>query len=314
MKPWLWLPPSWAHNLSQIYLKSYGHIFSAPIPKWKSFSWRGLQFPNRLGIAGGVDKNGEYLKSFWALGCGFLEIGTITPLPQEPNPGKILDRDVIAMSVWNKMGFPGKGASYVHHQLSQIKQRPTPLFINIGKNRATPNEDAASDYLLGLKKFKDIADAFVINISSPNTKGLRQIQGADSLAKFLRPLLGIQPRPVLLKLSPDLSDSELESTLKTSHELGIDGWVLGNTTTSMTAEGGTSGKPLAPLAKHQLLMTTKFLGAGRGDKLIISVGGVLTPEDVAERLTMGADLVEVYAALVLEGPKFFKRTANYFNI
>lgn len=322
MKPWLWLPSQCAHDLSHLFLKSYGHFFQTEVPHWRSFQWRGIDFPNRLGIAGGVDKNGDYINSLWSLGCGFLEIGTVTPKPQAPNPGKIIDRFNSGAAIWNKMGFPGKGADYLQNKLEALKNsgiKKTPILINIGKNRDTKNVDAYQDYLHCMNKLAHLADAFVINISSPNTKDLRQIQEQESLAEFLKQLIGKQSKPVLLKLSPDVTEAELSNILNTSADLGIDGWVLSNTTTSRPAgipfpsEGGMSGKPLAEISKQRLKSAVKILGAIRGDKLIISVGGVLTPDDVEERLNLGADLVEVYAALVFDGPFFFKKTARYFN-
>ncbi len=322
MKPWLWLPSGCAHNLSDIFLKSYGHFVHADVPQWRSFLWRGIDFPNRLGIAGGVDKNGDYINSLWSLGCGFLEIGTVTPKAQNPNPGKIIDRINKESALWNKMGFPGKGAEYLQNKLELLEKvgtKKTPILINIGKNRTTSNEDAYQDYLYCMKRLSHLADAFVINISSPNTKDLRQIQEQKSLAQFLKQLVGKQNKPLLLKLSPDVSESELSNILITSADLGIDGWVLSNTTISrppglpFPSEGGMSGKPLAEISKQRLKSAIKILGSKRGDKLIISVGGVLTPDDVKERLNLGADLVEVYAALVFDGPFFFRKTAKYFN-
>ncbi|OQW48457.1 MAG: dihydroorotate dehydrogenase [Proteobacteria bacterium SG_bin7] len=322
MKPWLWIPPKWAHNLSDIFLKSYGQFIHGEIPKWRSFRWRGIEFANRLGIAGGVDKNGDYIDSLWSLGSGFLEIGTVTPRPQDPNPGKVMDRDNKELAIWNKMGFPGKGADYVQKILensSKTENKKTPIFINIGKNRSTRNEDAYQDYLYCMTKLSPLADAFVINISSPNTKDLRKIQEQDALHQFLKQLVGKQRKPLLLKLSPDVTEVELSNILNTSADLGIDGWVLNNTTVSrppglpFPSEGGMSGRPLAEISKRQLKLAISILGPKRRDKLIISVGGVLTPENVKERLDLGADLVEVYAALIFDGPFFFKKTASYFN-
>ncbi|MCX7978917.1 MAG: quinone-dependent dihydroorotate dehydrogenase, partial [Bdellovibrionaceae bacterium] len=148
MNPWLYLKSEWAHDLAQWALPFLG-LFSEPVPpEWNPLVWRGLRFPNRLGVAGGADKNADFLRAWWSLGAGFVEVGTVTPRPQGPNPGKILDRDVNSQSMWNRMGFPSAGAIEVQANLRAWgPERPSPVFVNIGKNRDTPNADAVSDYL-----------------------------------------------------------------------------------------------------------------------------------------------------------------------
>lgn len=325
MRPWLLLPATWSHKLSEYYLDFYGRIFSPNILPWKPLHWRGLEFKNRLGIAGGVDKNADFVNAFWALGAGFLELGTITPLPQRPNDGKIIDRNINEMSVWNKMGFPSQGIEYAKNNLDKIFTRHSPILINIGKNRNTALEDAPKDYLHGLLAFHANADAFVINISSPNTQGLRQIQESSALKNFLQHTLSPYrdkytdlAKPILLKLSPDIDDDSFKEVLDICVEFNIDGWVLCNTTIAREpnsiypAEGGMSGKPLADKSKKALRTAIAHLGNSRRDRLIISVGGIFKPEDIQERIELGADLVEVYSSLVFNGPRFFADCAKYF--
>jgi dihydroorotate dehydrogenase len=323
MKPWLLLPPQWAHDLGPFGLKLYSLFHSGPTPVWKSFTWKNLVFKNPLGLAGGVDKNAESLKEWWALGAGFVEVGTLTPKPQSANPGKIIDRDNERGALWNKMGFPSHGADEVYFNLRAYDYKPTPVFVNIGKNRETANEDAVNDYLYLIDHLKPQADAFVVNISSPNTKGLRDLQNKQALMKLLDPLVKMShqdiSKPILLKLSPDLNDELLEEALTVAVDLGIDGFVLTNTTLSrpsgidFPAEGGLSGAPLKQLSCQILQKSLQILGKNRPGKLIVSAGGAMTPEDVFERLQMGADLVEIYSALIFEGPGFFRKVAGRYS-
>lgn len=323
-KPWLLLPPQWAHDLGPFGLKLFSLIQSKPIPAWNSFTWNNLIFKNPLGLAGGVDKNAENLQEWWALGAGFAEIGTVTPRPQKANPGKIIDRDLHHHAVWNKMGFPSQGADEVFYNLRSYDQKQTPIFVNIGKNRDTTNEDAVKDYLFLIDRLRPHADAFVVNISSPNTQGLRDLQNKEALARLLEPLVisshqSGDPKPILLKLSPDLSDASLEDALEVAVNAGVDGFVLTNTTLSrpqgihFPVEGGLSGAPLKSLSCHILQKSLQLLGKNRPGKLIVSAGGVLSPEDVFERLQMGADLVEIYSALIFEGPGFFRKVASKYS-
>lgn len=340
LKPWLWLPPKLAHDLSPLavefysLLQSYTQDLSANLPaksrtpEWDSFIWRNIEFKNRLGLAGGVDKNADHVKAWKNLGCGFIEIGTVTPLPQNPNPGKIFDRSIQDQAIWNKMGFPSAGADEVFYNLQVLKaeqaaKQSVPLFINIGKNRQTSNEQAHLDYNFLLEKFYPIADVFVINISSPNTKGLRDLANKEFLEAFLKPIFQQKAKldsaqhclkPILLKLSPDLDADSLKRILDIS--IKVDGFVLTNTTLSrntikpFSIEGGLSGKPLAEQSKLSLKTAVEHLGSEKSKKLIISVGGVMTAEDVFERIALGADLVEVYTALVFSGLNFFRKVGK----
>ncbi len=325
MKPWLLLPAKLAHDLAPIGLQLLAAFKEPRAHRWNPVEWHGMSFQNPLGIAGGVDKDAGSVESWWTFGPGFIEVGTVTPLPQEPNEGKIIARSVRDEALWNKMGFPGTGAWNVKENLRDLPSpRPTPVFVNIGKNRTTPNENAAQDYAECIRVLRGLADAFVVNISSPNTVGLRDLFQPAQFRKFLDSVISARDlfsagTPLLLKLSPDLSETDLEMVIDTACELGIEGFIATNTTLSRDSDstfpidGGVSGRPLARLSIATLEKLLRILGRRREGKLIVSVGGIMTPEDVFRRLEMGADLVQVYTALVFEGPGFFDQVAQCAN-
>lgn len=318
-KPWLWLPPKIAHDLSPLAVHLYSLSQMKKTPEWGSFSWRNIHFKNRLGLAGGVDKDAVNLKAWQKIGCGFIEIGTVTPEPQLPNQGKIFDRSVKEEALWNKMGFPSAGAVKVLTNVIKTKAASSvPIFVNVGKNRMTENMNAHVDYCHLISKFHEHADAFIVNISSPNTQGLRDLASKQSLEAFLKPIMRQLEelnckKPLLLKLSPDMAADDLRRVIDVSIQNNVDGFALTNTTLSRNTsktfsnEGGLSGKPVAALSKLSLNTAIKHLGAEKSKKLVISVGGVMTEEDVFERLSMGADLVEVYTALIFSGLNFFRK-------
>lgn len=320
-KAWLYLPSQWTYFLSPWALKLYSSVLSSPIKNWKPLHWKGLYFPNPLGTAGGLDKNAKHIKEYWSLGAGFLEIGTVTPEPQSANSGKILDRSLEHLSLWNNMGFPNKGLAFVEKQLELIfkeyESLPTPLFISLGKNRNTDQKSALLDYKKGMEALYKYASAFVINISSPNTPSLRDIFDKDHLPDFLKSLQEIRQGlnkniPLILKLSPD--EQDLIRIVEQSLLAGIDGFCLCNSTKQRPVKhifpeekGGISGKLLAPLSLNLLKQLTDYFKKNQvQDKLIISSGGVLTAQDVSERLDEGAHLVQVYSALVFQGFGFFQ--------
>lgn len=324
MKPWLWIPASWAHFLSPFALRCINWFGEGQPFVWQSRQWRQLLFKNPLGIAGGVDKNGEFLKAWWNLGAGFVEIGTVTPEAQNANPGTILQRHKPAKALWNRMGFPSHGVEEVFFNLmSFTPPYPTPVFVNVGKNRHTPLEKAHEDCLLVMERLKNLADVFVLNVSSPNTPGLRELQKKEHLTRVLKPLVDFcqanHQKPLLIKLSPDMTKEELAETVMTADELGVSGFVLVNTTLArpqdlghLPKEGGLSGLPLKTRAEEALIETIRVLGPRRKDKLIVSVGGVFDLADIQKRLALGADLVQVYSALIFEGPHFFRKIADEY--
>ena len=321
-KPWLWLPANWSHNLTPLALKIYSKINPSPKPYlWKSFHWRDLYFPNPLGTAGGIDKNALNIKDWWRLGAGFCEVGTITAKPQNQNPGKVLDRDIKTKSLWNSLGFPNKGLEFALSRLKTLPppgERSTPVFANIGKNRDTPLDRAYEDYKTCIEALCQYVEAFVINISSPNTKNLRELFRRENLTLFLESLKSTNTlkRPLILKISPDLSEEDFLRVIEQSLKAKVDGWCICNSTAKRDQNslfpswGGISGGPLRTQSLHFLKLLKAYLNnkTEQQDKLIISTGGVLTPEEVLERLNLGAHLVQVYSALVFTGPGFFKQT------
>lgn len=320
-KPWLFLPTDIGHKFSPLFLKAYGRISPMRTYTWKPFTWKGLDFTNPLGVAGGFDKNAELIEDLWTLGVGFVEVGTVTPNHQIKNKGKTIARDIQTKSLWNQLGFPSHGCDTVKKRLSSLKHPHfTPVFVNIGKNRDTPMERACDDYVKLVRTLGNNSDAFVINISSPNTPQLRSLLSPDKLQDFLSVIIEENkdasvgaPTPILLKLSPDMSEDELKKILDVSMEAGIDGWILTNTTIAREGSskfpkiGGVSGLPLQEKSKMLLKTTVAHLGSDRQGRLIASVGGVMTSKDVFERLEMGANLVQVYSTLIFEGPFFFKK-------
>lgn len=323
MKPWLWFSPQFAHDVAPLALRIGAALQTQDIPIWLPLKWKGLEFPNRLGVAGGVDKDADLIEEWWAYGAGFVEVGTITPRAQGPNPGRIIDRDLPSKALWNKMGFPGSGLQIARENLRDLpSRRRTPVFVNIGKNRETSNDDAVRDYAECLQTLSGFADAFVVNISSPNTSGLRELLQPARFRKFLGGVLAARNKtqspetPVLLKISPDADDADLQRLVHQACELGIDGFIATNTTLARNhgspfpPEGGVSGSPLASRSKDVLKIVREAVTASGGDQLLVSAGGVLSAEDVRERLELGADLVQVYSALIFEGPGFFRSVAK----
>jgi dihydroorotate dehydrogenase len=323
-RPWLWLPSRLAHDSAPYILPPFSALTGSADKTYRPFEWRGLRFENPLGLAGGVDKSGRCLKAWNKLGAGFLEVGTITPEPQGPNPGKIMDRDVARAALWNKMGFPNPGLKVLAKQLQSFDRQGTPLFINIGKNRWTDNAQAFQDYALCIKELHTLADVFVVNVSSPNTKGLRDLLSEKELKSFLENIKKqVEPvcpdKPLILKLSPDMDEQTLQMALTHSAEF-VDGWILTNTTKSryeghpFSADtGGVSGVPLQELSRKALAVARAFKEKFP-EKLLISVGGVNSSQEVKRRLDGGADLVQMYSALVFQGPLFFRRTLKQLRV
>lgn len=317
-----------------------------------------MWFKNPLGLASGWNKNGTLTKDLWKLGgLGFIEVGTVTPLPQKQNPGKVLDHEKKTEALWNHMGFPNKGVNFVFEELKKtLYNKPpysTPLFINVGQNRTTDNQSIPKDYTKCLQKLHSLADVFVINVSSPNTLGLKNLRSAHALGEFLSEVIKNTKEttnsplpPLLVKLAPDYSEEEFEQILEITRESKVDGWVITNSlpvcsshrfmgpqNTSLEnshlsknndgmplkflkeTKGGISGRPLKALSLKRLQQTVDFTKKNpekrkENKKLIVSVGGVLSPQDVFERLKMGADLVQVYSAVVLKGPWFFHQVCQ----
>ncbi|MEI7974046.1 MAG: quinone-dependent dihydroorotate dehydrogenase [Bdellovibrio sp.] len=315
MKTSLWslasryVPAGLAHDLARPAFLARACLAPESGRRWRSFLWNGLEFRNPFGVAGGFDKNCEMGASFQSLGAGFHEVGTITPLPQKANPGRILMRDHKRRNLWNRMGFPNRGAEEAAYQLKKVRNSlRLPLFVNIGKNRSTPLSEAARDYQTCAQLLKDYADVFVVNISSPNTPHLRSLQNLEDVQRIWSAVKEVSDRPVLLKLSPDLLWTELTEIVCSCADWGVQGFVLTNTSifrppgSPFPAEGGLSGKDLRSLSRFALEESLRALGPRRQKLLLVSVGGIENLEEAKGRLDLGADLVQMYSAFAFQGP------------
>ncbi len=274
-------------------------------------------FKNSLGLAAGLDKNGDFIDSFANLGFGFLEIGTVTPKSQYGNKKPRLYRDKPSKAIINKMGFNNKG---VIHLVKKLKKRKSniPIGVSIGKNFDTPNNIAVKDYLYCLDQVFEIADYIAINISSPNTEGLRSLEIKKELEDLIKPLKERQLelskefkyKPLLLKISPDNDDKGIEDICELLLRFSIDGLICTNTTTNhnhVSGSGGLSGKPLMQTSTETLRKARKFLGE---EFFIIASGGVMSKEDYQEKIEAGANLVQIYTGFIYEGPQLILDILN----
>jgi dihydroorotate dehydrogenase len=288
----------------------------------------GLTFPTPIGLAAGLDKDAQAVPALRALGFGFIEVGTITAQPQPGNPLPRLFRLPLDRALINRMGFNNRGSEVARERLSQLQPGAAPLGVNIGKTKVVPNEQAAEDYALSAARLGPHADYLVINVSSPNTPGLRDLQAIESL----RPLIlrvraeldRVRPArvPLLLKIAPDLSDADVDAVADLALALQLDGIIATNTTISRAGlasdpaaidacgAGGLSGAPL----KARALAVLERLRARVGERVVlIAAGGVETVDDVWERLRAGASLVQVYTALIYDGPCLPARLAGQLS-
>jgi len=348
------LEPEKAHNLTLLMLSLAGGLTPARLllsltnagPSMPVTAF-GLPFKNPIGLAAGYDKDARAVRGLAALGFGHIEVGTVTPLPQPGNPRPRLFRLPEDEAVINRMGVPSKGSAHMQRRLSpgirgnwigemlgipgSVSSKPDPrslrltagciLGVNIGKNAATANEDAVLDYLALLQNFAALADYLTINVSSPNTVGLRLLQGADALEALLTQVHAqrrieqerIKRRlPLLVKLSPDMTEAEFDAALDVIARTHMDGVILTNTTLSRdglrsehaSEQGGLSGAPLRSRSQALLQRAVQRLGS---EVAVVSAGGVMTPDDARRRIDLGAALVQVYTGLVYRGPGLVKQ-------
>jgi dihydroorotate dehydrogenase len=288
----------------------------------------GLNFPNPVGLGAGFDKNAEHLDVWELLGFGFIEIGTVTPKAQAGNPTPRLFRLPSQKALINRMGFNNDGVDIIAKRLSTRKEKTNSTLIvggNIGKNKITENEDAWKDYCINFKGLQEVVDYFVVNVSSPNTPGLRALQEKESLRKIFSELqnLNTHNKPILLKIAPDLETSALDDIIALTQEVKIDGLVSSNTTLDrslLNAEntikanaigaGGLSGEPLLEKSTQVL----QYLHKGIGNNLpIIASGGIFSGEDAQAKITAGASLVQIWTGFIYEGPSIVKNICTHLS-
>lgn len=285
----------------------------------------GLTFPHPIGLAAGLDKNGKCADGFSSIGFGFAEVGTITPEGQPGNEQPRLFRLPADEALINRMGFNNEGTAAMARYLKQRKIYRIPIAVNIGKNKVTPNEKAHEDYEACIRALYAHGDFFVVNISSPNTQGLRDLQHGEELRKLLQAVtaemnsqsnrLGSQTKPVLVKIAPDMTDEELADTVDTIMNSGISGIIATNTTLSRAGlqhanaseAGGLSGKPLCERSTEVIRAVYKRTG---GQIPIIGSGGIFSAQDAYDKIRAGASLVEIYTALIYKGPGVLRELTN----
>jgi dihydroorotate dehydrogenase len=315
------LDPEFAHHAAMAVIR----VLGVPPLSWAARSVTrpseslkvdalGLSFPSPFGIAAGFDKNAVGVRGFAALGFGHVEVGTLTAIPQEGNPKPRLFRLVPDRAVINRMGFNNAGADAAARRLARLRRGApdTVIGVNIGKSRVVDVEDAIDDYVASARRLAPLADYLAVNVSSPNTPGLRTLQAVETLAPLLRAVRGASgSTPVLVKIAPDLTDEEIEAIARLAVAEGLDGVIAHNTTISRdglrsdpavieaAGAGGLSGAPL----KERSLQVLRVVRAVVPENFcVIAVGGVETASDVEERLAAGATLVQGYTAFLYRGP------------
>lgn len=292
----------------------------------------GLTFPNRFGLAAGMDKRAEAIRGWESIGFGFVEVGGVTMHAQDGNPKPRMFRDDRSRSLINRMGFNNDGSEAVANRIRSDLQRrgplSCPLFVNLGKSKITPNEEALMDYATSMERLHDVVDGFVVNVSSPNTPNLRDLQHESALADLLSGLSqrlqelnnGVDlARPMLVKFAPDLDVDTLLGMVDVARQSGADGVVLTNTTVQrgepehpsherfLSEKGGLSGAPLKSRSTALIRAVHEHTG---GDWPIVGVGGISTAADAQEKLDAGATLLQAYSAFVFEGPSLVRNVVD----
>ena len=328
--------PEWVHHFSMNWLKricSIGFLRNMMkkrfTPKDNPVNFLGLTFKNPVGLGAGFDKNALYLRELEVLGFGHVEIGTVTPRPQPGNEKPRLFRLKKDKGLINRMGFNNDGAEAIASNLQNFKsQIPNSTIViggNIGKQKTTPNEDAYLDYDICFRKLYDYVDYFVVNVSSPNTPGLRELQEKESLRKILTHLQEIREgyavkKPLLLKIAPDLTTEQLDDVIDLAIQINLDGLVVANTTLDRTmlsdagkiisSEAGDGGLSGIPVRQKSTEMIVYIQGKTQGKIPIIGVGGVFTGADAREKMDAGAGLVQGWTGFVYEGPAIAAKIIN----
>lgn len=336
-------PPEQVHYFSMNFLKFIcksnlikKFISNKYTPAGPLVNIFGLTFKNPVGLGAGFDKNAKYITELEALGFGFIEIGTVTPIAQKGNAKPRLFRLIKDKALINRMGFNNDGVKMVTKRLKEWKKkggqeatRNPQLIIggNIGKNKTTQNEDAWKDYEICFLELFDWVDYFTVNVSSPNTPGLRELQQKDSLQKILLHLQNLNnkkenPKPILLKISPDLMEEEIDAIIELAVEIKLDGLVVANTTVKRgqlktkndqlqnIGTGGLSGKPLQKSSTKMLA----YISKKTNNKIpIIASGGIFAGKDAKEKVNAGAVLVQVWTGFIYEGPAIVKNICNSFS-
>ena len=318
------LPAETSHDLSLDWMSAAHRLklltpFVHSIPN-DPCKVMGIHFPNRVGLAAGLDKNADHMDALGALGFGFIEVGTVTPRPQPGNPKPRLFRLIDEKAIINRMGFNNKG---IDHLIERVKRShfSGPIGINIGKNFDTPVENANSDYLHGLRAAYPHATYITVNVSSPNTPGLRSLQFGDSLNSLLDVLKEQQALlakqfgryvPIVIKIAPDMTDEELVLVGESLKARELDGVIAGNTTLDRESvkaspfakeAGGLSGAPLTQKSTHVIKQLKSVLG---GSLPIIGVGGIMSGEQAVEKINAGASLVQLYTGFIYQGPRLIR--------
>lgn len=321
------LPPETAHDLALNALAAGRLVglprFLAGCPVADPFESMGLEFPNRIGLAAGLDKNGDFIDTLGSLGFGFIEVGTVTPHPQPGNPAPRMFRLPEHEALINRLGFNNKG---VNHLVGRLKSRRFEGIVgaNIGKQKETPLDQAAGDYRTCLEKVHTHCDYVTVNISSPNTADLRALQDTGPLAELLAELAGCRRqlesrdgvrRPMLVKIAPDFTENSLTATLETIASADVDGLIATNTTTDREPvaghrhageTGGLSGGPLRLAADRVLARARTVLGP---EFPLVGLGGITRPEHALAKLDHGADLVQIYTGFIYHGPALVREAA-----
>ena len=310
-----------AHHLTIALLRTASHVDLALRaleifqPQTKPKVLFGVRFPNPIGLAAGLDKNGVAIPAWAALGFGFIEIGTVTAKPQAGNPKPRIFRFPERQALVNRLGFNNDGADVIAERMHKLRESgrwpAVPVGINIGKSKATPLEEAADDYLYSFRRLREFADYIALNVSSPNTPGLREFQEPAALSQLLRAIRDENrknPKPVLVKIAPDLSSNELEELMETCEQNGIAGIIATNTTLDHSSippardqEGGLSG---APLREKSTALVSNI--AARSTIPVVASGGIFDAQSAREKFDAGAQLLQLYTGYIYRGPSLLR--------